>query len=726
MNKYLVFLKNPKIWFGILLFIGIIVSIILIMKALKSTPLPETKLCPADQTKITCSDGSIKCAPICPFKDMTWNCVSGKCECTDKSANVCGDQCCTSCNTAKNACCPDEQVYKDSTGKTQCCQAGTKANIDHTSCVPACGSLTCNTDEECIIVQGLKDPHRQATIDSLNQEQVNVDSQTSSPDILYCAKRGSCGWSDETAEPSSILNNYFFHNFSKNSLDGKGNVGIYGCFPGDGSSNEDCYFKNNEQDCNVMGTSCKWKNLLDELNNDTDRNLSNFRNQMANRNKAHNRSKNGDYCQTSDVYGRYVRYTSDSPTCTVADCIRQISNNNTVQVAYKETDGIKYCGALRIPDDNGMSVTCNGVTDTGGCDTMKDITTKPTDSGWVFRQCDDVSTRISSTNCPIREGGSINKCNTQEDNDQHSNDQRTCKINGNFACADDAQFIDYTAPNVTWTVIDAPSGTVVKKTGRIAKKCDGTEPTGSICQETIPPETNIFTGEKANPPYCDTNSGYVLNNNNAEHPNSDCIYICQAKNGTALDPTAQDNNDNHQEKYYTPLQISKYRGGTVKYPPISNKYFCYRRPIDYNIPNDDPNQGNMCTGGGGDQTTQEFANNLAYQGYSRTVDHCEKHNGRQQKIMTDNTLNIKKTEQTNDNIPEFLYIKRTMQEDTPLNPSQMWCNEQGPFLLANMSDSGLYVPDVGAVYQDGTDSGGNDNADVQILCPEIANQLPKV
>jgi hypothetical protein len=66
--KNLVFLKNPKIWFGIILFIGIIVSIILIIKALKPTPVPETKLCPREQTKTTCSDGSIKCVPICPYK----------------------------------------------------------------------------------------------------------------------------------------------------------------------------------------------------------------------------------------------------------------------------------------------------------------------------------------------------------------------------------------------------------------------------------------------------------------------------------------------------------------------------------------------------------------------------------------------------------------------------------------------------------------------------------
>jgi len=146
MNKYLVFLKNPKIWFGILLFIGIIVSIILIIKSLKPTPLPKTKLCPPDQTKTTCSDGSIKCAPICPYQDMTWDCNSGKCECTDKSAKVCGDQCCTTCNTGENVCCPDEQVYTVGT-ETKCCQAGTKANIDHTSCVPSCGSLTCNTSD---------------------------------------------------------------------------------------------------------------------------------------------------------------------------------------------------------------------------------------------------------------------------------------------------------------------------------------------------------------------------------------------------------------------------------------------------------------------------------------------------------------------------------------------------------------------------------------------------
>jgi len=718
MNKYLVFLKNPKIWFGIILFIGIIVSIILIIKALKPTHLPETKLCGMNETKITCSDGSIKCAPICLFSGMTWDCVSGKCECTDKQAQVCGNECCTSCNSELNACCPDDQVYKDG-DVTKCCQAGTKPNKDRNGCVPVCGILTCNTDEECINIEGLKGQHRQATIDSLNKEGIDVDSQ-SSPDIIYCAKRASCGWSDETAEPSSILNNYFFHNFSKNSLDGQGNNGIYGCFPDD-SSNEDCYRQTNEQGCNGT-TGCTWKNLLDELNNDTTNNLGNFRDQMGKRNKAHNRSNNGDYCQTSDVYGRYIRYTSKSPTCTVADCIRQVSNNNTVQVAYKEMeDGTKYCGALRVPQDNGIRVTCNGVTDNGGCDIIKDATTDPTEFGWVFKQCDDESTRISSSNCPII-NGSTNKCNTQEDNEQHLNDERRCNISGNYACADDAQFIDYKAPTPTWTVIDAPSGKEVgKKTGRIAKKCDGTQPSGSFCYEQVPSEINTFTGNMDTPPYCDTKSGYVLNNHNTEHPNSDCIYICQAKDHIALDPTVQENNDNTQKKYYGPLHIGKYYG----YPPLSNKYFCYRRPIDYNIPTDDPNHGNMCTGHGWDQRTPEFVNNLTYQGYSCTED-CEYHNGLYQKMMTDTTPNIKKIDQNNDNIPEFLYMQRTMQEDTQLNPSQRWCNVQGPFLLANMSDSGLYVPDIGAVYASGTDTNGYSSAKIPVLCPDIANQLPNV
>lgn len=43
-----------------------------------------------------------------------------------------------------------------------------------------------------------------------------------------------------------------------------------------------------------------------------------------------------------------------------------------------------------------------------------------------------------------------------------------------------------------------------------------------------------------------------------------------------------------------------------------------------------------------------------------------------------------------------------------------------------MSDSGIYVPDVGAVYASGTDSGGNSSAKIPVLCPDIANQLPKV
>ena len=184
MNEYLVFLKNPKILFGILLFIGIILSIILISKALKPTPLPKTKLCPEDQTKKTCSDGSINCVPICPFADMTWNCDSKKCECNDTGAYVCGDQCCTSCNTDKNACCPDEQVYKDSAGVIQCCSAGTKANSDHSGCVDSGGILDCKEDEECINIEGMKDI--KATKTSLENAGITYDNTTDPNIIKFC------------------------------------------------------------------------------------------------------------------------------------------------------------------------------------------------------------------------------------------------------------------------------------------------------------------------------------------------------------------------------------------------------------------------------------------------------------------------------------------------------------------------------------------------------------
>jgi hypothetical protein len=383
MNKYLVFLKNPKIWFGIILFIGIIVSIILIIKALKPTPLPETKLCEEDQTKITCSDGSIKCAPICPIIDMSWDCVSGKCQC--KSGNLCGDQCCTTCNTKLNVCCPDSQAYTDSTGRTECCQAGTKANKDHTGCVDSCGTLDCKEDELCINIEGIIDS--EATKNSLKKASIPYDDTTEPTIIKYCSKPVDCRFKDETAEPSAIDSNYFFHNFSKNGLDTDSSNGLNACFPTDGGSNENCYLQMNKQVCEQT-TGCTWLDLLDDFGNDAKA----FSDRIAARNKHFKRSTFGDYCSVGgdvhgnrDVYGRYVQFKEQDreKACTVADCIRQVSNNNTVQVGWNETT--RTCSALRIPGNNGMKVKCfnsQGVVDCG--DQPEEQTTD-----WTFKACND-------------------------------------------------------------------------------------------------------------------------------------------------------------------------------------------------------------------------------------------------------------------------------------------------------------------------------------------------
>lgn len=722
MNKYVVFLKNPKIWLGIILFIGIIVSIILIIKALKPTPLTHSTVCDLNETEISCpKDNSIKCAPKCPFADMTWNCDSKQCECNDKSAKVCGDQCCTTCNSEKNACCSDNQVYKDSTG-TNCCQAGTKPNSTHTGCVVGCGTLTCDKDEECIIVQGLQDPHRQATIDSLKQEGVDVDSQSSTPDILYCAKRGSCGWSsDEKAEPASINNNYFFHNFSKNGLDADGNNGISGCFPDDGS-NEDCYLQTNKQDCN--GTSgCTWKNLLDELNNDPDENLVNFSKQMANRNKAHNRTTYGDYCQTPDVYGRYVRYTTDSetsPTCTVADCIRQISNNNTVQVAYKEANGKKYCGALRIPDDNGIRVTCNnGIGDTD-CETTKDTTTDSTEDGWVFKPCGE---NAIVNNCPLI-GGKQLTCNTPLNNENNTKDTRNCNVKDSYACAEDMQFLDYVAPVIIdkymWK--DPPSSVGAGfKTGQILHKCTDEEEqnkSNNCFEPTVNDKTTCIPG-------------YVPNSNYEELPNSDCIFVCQSDTSRggvpyydALDPTKQSDNSHSRADHYVALQIGKYKND----PKDAKRYFCYRKEINMNIPNEDRGNpgdpGSLCCGGStGDCTSQILAANLAFQGYSRASD-CVSSNLEHLKEITDITESIISPDPNNLSIPEFLYKKRTNNDLKKGNPTQQWCRltHESPksiFLQQNLADGNTWDPDMGAKYEQGRNENGDYDDMVNVLCPEM-------
>ena len=566
MNKYLVFLKNPKIWFGILLFIGITVSISLIIKALKPEPLPETKLCPLDQTKTTCSDGSITCAPICPYKDMTWNCVSGKCECTGL-AQVCGDECCTSCNAEKNACCPDKQVYKDSTGITKCCEAGTKANSQKNGCTDACGELECKEDEECINIEGMKDI--QATKTSLENAQIPIPyDNTTDPDIIkFCSKTPNCNFDDEKAEPNSVDSNYFFHNFSKNSL-ANADSGLNACFPIDtGTTNDNtCYNIFTSDDCTGSGV-CKWINLLDDFGDDK----AAFAARIAHRNDFYKRSPYGDYCQKGDdMYGRYVQFTGGD-SCTVSDCIRQISNKNTVQVGWNETK--KTCSALRIPDDNGMDNGMKCSTNAGaGCG--KQVQETKT-SDWSFKKCDptddnmifnykgDCTSPSICGNCPFGDNSSY----LTDKLGKHGQQDTT---GFQIGCYDDGEIK---------TIPPLPKDPLYKmmdvEHGNICYKCEDGDDSCNLksCAENT--DANCI-------------SPYVLN-----YSKTNCIYPCQIDGQNARDKP--NNTGNEQgEKYFN---VQKLNGKT----------YCFR---NYPAGMSDTGYKGLCTA---------YNNNCSVSGYANPI-----------------------------------------------------------------------------------------------------------
>lgn len=675
MNKYLVFLKNPKILFGILLFIISIISIIALTKALKPTPLAPSNVCATGETKISCPGKSIKCAPICEFPDMTWSCNTEKCEC-NTGEKLCGNQCCTTCDDENNVCCSDEQQYTDG-GTKKCCQAGTTPNTSGDGCVASCGELKCvNANEECIIIQGLKDQIRQNQIDSLTKEGKTVDSTTDN-NIYVCATRGTCNWSDEKAEPASVNNNYFFHNFSKNGLSQPGNNGISACFPNE-DDNQACYDQTDKDNC--IKNSCKWANLIDELNDDKTNNISGFNKKMVDRNKKYGRSKHGDYCRTGDVYGRYVRYTSTDP-CTVTDCIRQISNKNTVQVGYNEMDGIKYCGAIRVPEDSGMNVKCVKGTEAVDCDQTKDPDNSP---GWEFDNC-------STPNCPIK-NGSQGLCNTEEDNEKSNTDTRQCIISpissgDQYACANDGQFLDYVPPNKTYALVAAKSGH-----GSVVRECKNGD--GSINCSPDPPT-----------PCCD--DGYVLNNQVAgDNNSSDCIYVCQGVNGTALNPYQQ--LDNSNAKYdFTPSKIT----GTYHSNPsntANDRYFCYRtRPSTIGT-GDDFN--GYCDGNSAKYLGPKAIATFEKQNY-KTGNSCSWDGVDYHMPITDLAEKVVRDTSSNDlYIPEFLYL--TPKQDGVMKDctENTWCNIQDPFWV---SDNYHELPGIGYEEDD------CDNNDVPILCNSI-------
>jgi hypothetical protein len=371
MNKYLIYLKNPKIWGMILLIIVVIIAIVTIIISLKPTPLPNTKICAGSKIKTICPDKSIQCADTCP-EDQHWNCSApgssggyGACECKNNSLKICNkkSECCTTC--VNDMCCDvkDQAIYIDN-GKqvSKCCPPTTTPGNTGQGCLSLCGSSSnpCPQGQFCMQIAGLTGSD---FTDAVTHSKKDQSYRSDDGSIIYaCSIPSKCefGISNLDIAPyhSTVGGLSSYYNTINIMKDGTDNI----CIPNDntqyGSTGSVCYHTDNQSKESCTTTNCTWLSSFDILNQD--QGMNNLKKHMGAIMYNDNKTGLGYYC--GNIEDRWIQYKQSrlsSGTCNWQDCLSQVVEPGVTRLSW---DGEK-CLALKSPKNVGIrgSVQCTDV-----------------------------------------------------------------------------------------------------------------------------------------------------------------------------------------------------------------------------------------------------------------------------------------------------------------------------------------------------------------------------
>jgi hypothetical protein len=372
MNKYLLYLKNPKIWGIILLLIAVIVAIVIIIINLKPAPVPNSKFCGSSKIKTTCPDKSIQCADICP-EDQIWSCIApgssgeyGACVCRDKSLKMCNQksECCPTC--VNDMCCDakNQAIYTDDTGKLikKCCPPTTIPGITGEGCLSLCGasSIPCPKGQFCMQIAGLTGSD---FTDALNYSKKDQSYRSDDGSTIYaCAIPSKCEFGISSLNiapynsPIGGLSSYYnTDNIMKDTTD---NI----CIPNNsqdyGSTGSVCYKTDHQYKESCTTPDCTWLSSFDILNED--RGMDTLKKHMGAIMYNDNKSDLGYYCgKDNERWIQYKQLTKESGTCNWQDCLRQVDEIGITRISW---DGEK-CLALKSNKNSGIrgSVQCTDV-----------------------------------------------------------------------------------------------------------------------------------------------------------------------------------------------------------------------------------------------------------------------------------------------------------------------------------------------------------------------------
>ena len=595
MNKYLIYLKNPKIWFVIVLSITFIVSMIALYNAMKPTHLAPSSFCPPDKSKTTCGDSSItpQCADKCMISNQKWDCKAnqGKGECVCTSGVLCNQksECCDNCNT--NDLCCDESAVITKNGKKSCCSPGTTANAAKTDCVSTCGGNTkpCDENNLCNQIVNLK-PTEFATMLAQSKKDDTWRGDNNKDTIYFCSKAPNCEWNSNGEQ-------YFPKRFDNGATSYYKSSDIFRgqdakfCIPKSETnypnSADGCY-NANETDCG-LATNCSWVSPLEILA--TQDGYNDLKTIMTSITKSRNVSDKGYYCgNDTDPWSKFSQKEQiNGGSCTWQDCNNAIVEPGVVSVRWDESSG--KCGAIKSTDTEGgikrgiqctgPGVPCSTCTDAGDfadCVKCTDTDTPcpgctagqyvpncvSTTNEWQFQDCKgDLDNGYMVTNYKAPTGTTCDNTNTFCGNcpfgtngapvDYYSGVVPETRKSGNTdngsVCVSDGQ---------VWPYIPPP---IVKY-----KMMSNVPDKGVACKECSESDTDC--GFNTDCTVC--NDGYVINNDKTY-----CVYKCTTDGSYAPE---NPNDNNSAKNFYTYVKNTGDDNGIC----YRNKLVIYGHYVDDN------------------------------------------------------------------------------------------------------------------------------------------------
>jgi hypothetical protein len=558
MNKYLLYLKKPKILGIILLFIVVIIAIVSIIISLNSKtspPPPKPPPCPGKQANY-CPDG-IQCSEC--RVDQKWDCTSKACVCKNIGFKSCNgnSECCSTCYTDDMCCTGSTQGTtfdpKTKTYKKICCPPDTTPGPTGEGCLSSnCGRSTkpCDQGQTCMKITGLTGSDFTQAVNYTKKDNTYRDDDGST--LYLCANPPSCSFISESAEYRPFHSDAasFYYNTDNIMKDGD-NI----CIPIDstqyGSTGSPCYSPDQQLKCdNIL---CEKKSSFDIFRGAGG--SQDLGQHMKIIMGLQDKSEYGYYCAGGNGSDPFLQYESIianvADKCTWHDCQRELEEPGIIRMQWDEDS--KKCSALKSNSGVGVrgAVKCNGPGDPcSDCNSSTDYANCVlcTGTGTPCLSCPTAGTYISDSSC---ERGLWKFTDCRKDNDMVLNSSAPGE-----SCNQDSAICG----NCPWGGND-PS--LIDDFGPIENglQSGSMNELGYVCVSDSQIRVSNVTPTKR------CSDTYVRNNDKTA-----CVYACR-KDGDDARKYPDNSTESTDRQYFTAKKIG-------------DQIYCFRNPLDFSYMQD--------------------------------------------------------------------------------------------------------------------------------------------